>query len=208
MTRSTILIADRHALVRRGIVTLLEAQHTIAGEAANGREAITLAAKVSPAIVILDIVLPRLNGLEAAHEILAKMPATRVLVLSDEATHHQIAHALRVGVSGYMLKSQPADVLPRAVDTLAKGQLYFAPFVAQIIKNLPPFDSHPSGLTRREREITQLIAESLSTKEIGKELGLTESTVNKHRHRLMSKLHLHDVASLVRFAINAGIAHL
>lgn len=207
----SVVIADQHDIVRRGAACALQ-KHKIVGEASNGREAVRLAKLYQPGVVILDIPMPRLNGLEATRQIVAELVHTSVLVLTASIDGRDIEGAVRVGASGYMLKSQSLDLLPEAVRNLAQGIPYFCPLAARYIKansGLPGFaTSSADGLTGREIEIIQLASEGFSTKDIANELPLAYSTVEKHFQRIFSKLNIHKMADLTRYAIRTGITHL
>src|SRR6185503_7366366 len=205
-----VLIAEDHLMVRAGIRALLEKAGDIhvMGEASNGQEAIELTEALKPDVLIMDIMMPRMNGIQAAENLREMKLPTHILLLSmysDEGFVHQ---ALQYGVKGYVLKSSVSDELLHAVRIVAGGKTYFSGPISEIVaesnanprSNLP--DSDPlSGLSPREKEILQLIAEEYTSAEIGKMLFIAEKTVEKHRTKLMEKLNVRNLAGLVRLAV-------
>jgi two-component system, NarL family, response regulator NreC len=210
MTRkTTILLADDHGVVRQGFRRILEAQSDleIVGEASNGREAVELASELCPDIVVMDVAMPELNGVEATRRVVEKSPRTRVLALSMHKDAVYVREILRAGARGYMLKdSIDADLLA-AVRAVARGEGYLSPAVANAV--LVDYRQHVSDpidlLTSREREVLQLIAEGKTNKEIASILKLSVYTVDAHRGRIMEKLNLHSTGELVRFAVRKGL---
>jgi DNA-binding NarL/FixJ family response regulator len=210
-----VALADDHNLVRSGIRALLEKLPGIevVGEASNGREALALIAREKPDLAFLDIGMPELNGLEAAPRIAREAPRTRVVILSMHADEKQVAQALRAGVAGYVLKDSCADELPVLIRAVIRGETYLSPGISkQVVEALKSRMSEgavetsmPDLLTARQREILQLVAEGLSTKEIAGKLGLSIKTVETHRTQIMNRLRIRDVAGLVRYAIRAGL---
>jgi DNA-binding NarL/FixJ family response regulator len=205
-----ILVADDHEVVRQGVRALLEANPdwTVCCEASTGREAVAKATEYQPDVVVLDIAMPELNGLEAARQIRRAVPAARILVL----TVHQIDHLAQVfidaGVRGYLLKADAGRMLVDAVRTVLKGEKFFTPSLMEASDGaLPTRALTPpiKRLTHREREVLQLLAEGRSNKEIGSALRITTKTAETHRARLMAKLGAHSVADLVRYAIRNKI---
>jgi DNA-binding NarL/FixJ family response regulator len=211
-----ILLADDHTLVRAGIRSLLESlpDVEIVGESEDGREAVDLVEKHSPDIAVLDIGMPGLNGIEAARRISATSTRTRIVMLSMHTEPTYVRQALEAGASGYLLKSAAASELPLAIRSVMRGETYLTPRVSQeVVRGYlrPSEDASPqplAGLTGRQREILQLVAEGQSTKEIAHRLNVSIKTVETHRQRLMDRLDIHDVPGLVRFAIRAGIVSL
>ena len=211
-----ILLADDHTLVRAGIRSLLESlpDVEIVGESEDGREAVELVEKHSPDIAVLDIGMPGLNGIEAARRISATSTRTRIVMLSMHTEPTYVRQALEAGASGYLLKSAAASELPLAIRSVMRGETYLTPRISQeVVRGYlrPEEGSAPTplaGLTGRQREILQLVAEGQSTKEIAHRLNVSIKTVETHRQRLMDRLDIHDVPGLVRFAIRAGIVSL
>lgn len=212
MSEIRALLVDDHALVRAGLRTLLESIDGVAvvAEAGNGEEALRLAAELQPDLVVMDIAMPRLSGLDAAAHIREALPGTRVLVLSMHASEDYVRRALRSGASGYLLKDAAAVELELAVRAVICGETYLSPRVStQVVDQYVRGPGVPPGpvdaLTPRQREILQLIAKGRSTKQIAHQLSLSVKTVETHRAQLMERLGLRDVASLVRLAIRAGL---
>jgi len=204
-----VLLADDHALVRAGIRSLLEHIEgvEVVGEAGDGHEALRLAAALKPDVVLLDIALPGLNGLEVA-ERLTHGGHRGVVLVSMHATEEHVRQALSIGVAGYVMKDSSTTDLEAALRTVARGQVYLSPAVSKRVVEVMsqgPGESAPPGLTPRQREILQLIAEGGSTKEIAYRLGLSAKTVETHRAEIMRRLEIHDVAGLVRYAIRRGL---
>jgi DNA-binding NarL/FixJ family response regulator len=207
-----VVLADDHRLVRSGIRALLDRFEDVEviGEAANGREVLEVVDEQRPDIVLMDIAMPELNGLEAARRIHQQYPNTRVLLLSMYDNEEYVAEALAVGAAGYVLKDASASEFDLAVHAVARGESYLSPAVAkQIVSgHVAPGGEGAVGLQRltpRQREILQLIAEGNSTKEIARKLDLSVKTVETHRAQLMERLDIHDIAGLVRFAIRVGL---
>jgi len=214
-----VLLADDHSLFRSGIRMLVErmADVEIIGEARNGREIFELLKTLHPHIVLMDIAMPELNGLEATKRIVRDFPWMQILVLSMYATPDYVAQALRAGATGYLLKDAATSELEHAIKTVARGEIYVAaalpkPVVVDYLrrskraaKSQKEANSPDSSLTLRQREILQLVAEGKTTKEIGLRLSLSENTIETHRRRLMRRLNVHDVTALVRYAIRTGL---
>ena len=209
-----ILLADDHALVRAGIRALVQRVSglEVVGEADNGREALRLAKSLSPNVVLMDISMPELNGLDAIARILQYDPKIAVIVLSMHESREHVLRALQAGASGYVLKNAAVDELEKAIRAVACGQKYLTPAVSeQLIASVTAPRSDASGtnpaesLTQRQREILQLIAEGRSSREIAALLNISVKTVETHRSLLMERLNLHDVAGLVRYAIRVGL---
>lgn len=210
-----ILIADDHDLLRRGVRTLLQSRQgwEICGEASNGREAVTQAQELKPDIVILDISMPDLNGVEAARRIRKASPNSEVLVLSMHYSDQLIREIVGAGVRGYIVKSDSDRDLIIAVDTLSKHKPFFSPVATEVIlsKFNPggPVTEIPESirerLTSREREIVQLLAEGKSSKEVASSLCISVKTAETHRANIMRKLELHSVSELVRYAVRNQI---
>jgi two-component system response regulator NreC len=204
-----ILLADDHALVRHGFRMILAAQPDmeIAGEAGNGREAVELAQKLKPDVVVMDVTMPELNGIEATRRLIEISPRTRVLALSMHKDAVYVREILRAGARGYLLKDSADSDLLAAVRAVAKGEGYLSPAVSDAV--LSDYRRHVTDpldlLTSREREVLQLIAEGKTNKEIATSLNLSVYTVEAHRGRLMEKLNLHSTGELVRFAVRSGL---
>lgn len=212
MSTMRVLLADDHTLVRAGIRSLLEAVPgvEVVAETGDGREALELVAKHRPDVALLDIGMPGLNGLEVAKRISRESPRTRIVILSMHADANYVNQALRAGVSGYLLKGAAVSELPLALRAVTRGETYLTPRVSrQVVEGFlreGEEDAGPlEGLTKRQSEILQLIAEGRSTREIAALLKVSTKTVETHRTRLMDRLDIHDVPGLVRFAIRAGL---
>jgi len=204
-----VLLADDHALVRHGFRMILAAQPDmeIAGEAGNGREAVELVQKLKPDVVVMDVTMPELNGIEATRRLIEISPRTRVLALSMHKDAVYVREILRAGARGYLLKDSADTDLLAAVRAVAKGEGYLSPGVSDAV--LSDYRRHVTNpldlLTSREREVLQLIAEGKTNKEIATSLNLSVYTVEAHRGRLMEKLNLHSTGELVRFAVRSGL---
>ena len=204
-----IVIADDHTLVRAGLITLMARMQDmeVVGEAGDGREALKLVRDLHPDIALLDIAMPGLNGLEAAERIHNEVPKTKVIILSMHAKEEYVAQALKAGASGYLLKDAATTELDLALKVVAQGQFYLSPSISrQVVDSY--LHGGPTGLdllTPRQREILQLVAEGKSTREIAELLHLSVKTVETHRAQLMDRLDIHDVAGLVRYAMNKGL---
>jgi len=212
-----VLLADDHVLMRAGISALLQRipDLTVVAEADDGRAALQLIATHHPHIVLLDISMPELNGLEVAERVAREFPAVRVIILSMHATSDYVLKAMRVGASGYLLKGARLAELELAITSVARGETYLSPAAAKHVIGgyrdqasgaVPAADAQAAErLTARQREILQLIAEGKTTKEIAQVLTLSAKTVEMHRAQLMERLDIHDVAGLVRYALRTGI---
>lgn len=214
-----ILVADDHEVVRRGLCALLQAQPDweICGEAADGREALEKAQKLKPDVIILDIGMPSLNGLEATRQILKLNPQTRILILTLHDSDQVVREVLNAGARGFLLKSDAARDLVAAVEALRRDKTYFTSKVAAMVlegflkQGSPAAVAAPptrGRLTPREREIVQLLAEGKSTKEVAVALGLSVKTAETHRSNIMRKLELHSVSDLVLYAVRNNIVHV
>ena len=208
-TATRILLADDHAVVRNGFRMILAAQKDLAvvGEASNGREAVALAEKTRPDLVVMDIAMPELNGIEATRQITQNHPNTRVLALSMQKDAVYVRETLRAGAKGYLLKDSSEQDLLAAVRAVATGKGWLSPGVSDAV--LEDYRRHVTDpvdlLSPREREVLQMIAESRTNKEIATALNLSVYTVEAHRGRIMEKLNLHSIAELVRFALRKGL---
>lgn len=204
-----ILLADDHQIVRQGFRALLEREGLeVMGEATNGQEAVSLVSPTQyPDVAVLDLSMPRLNGLDAAREIRQICPHTGIILLTVHAEEHQIVAALRAGVRGYVLKTQAAQELVHAIQEVATGGTYLSPGVSRVVVGayLAGRDVPADPLSPREREALRLVAEGKTTKEIAVVLGVSVKTAESYRARVMDKLDIHDTAGLVRYAIRRGI---
>jgi DNA-binding NarL/FixJ family response regulator len=214
-----ILVADDHEVVRRGLCALLHSQPDweVCGECGDGRDAVDKATKLKPDVVILDIGMPSLNGLEATRQILKINPQIRVLILTLHDSDQVVREVLNAGARGFLLKSDAARDLVAAVEALRRDKTYFTSKVASMVlegylKNGVGSPSAPAPtrnrLTPREREIVQLLAEGKSTKEVAVALGLSVKTAETHRSNIMRKLELHSVSDLVLYAVRNNIVHV
>jgi DNA-binding NarL/FixJ family response regulator len=217
-----ILIADDHEVARRGICSLLESHPgwQVCAEAKDGRDAVELATSTKPDLVLLDIGMPNLNGLEAARQILATTPDVAILILTMHDSDSVIREVLRAGARGFLLKSDAGRDLVAAVEALESQKTFFTPRVSQMVldgflnreQKRPEIEdvAIPSGdlLTAREREVIQLLAEGRTSKEVAVTLNLSVKTAETHRTNLMRKLGLHSVADLTRYAVRNGIVHV
>jgi DNA-binding NarL/FixJ family response regulator len=207
-----VVLAEDHQMFRQALGQVL-AQNgiTLLGEASDGREAVEVVQEREPGIVVMDISMPRLNGIEATIQIRAATPKTRVIMLSRFAEQNQVVRALRAGADGYLLKNDAVDELLIAINAVNRGDIYISPAVLRPIVDgylawvEQQGDSPIDRLTDREREVLQLIAEGQSSQAIAEELNLGVRTVETHRANLMNKLDLHNVADVVRFAYQHGI---
>jgi len=205
-----ILLADDYEVVRQGLRRILEARGDweICGEAADGRAAVELAIKLKPDVVILEMLMPELNGLEATRQIRLALPDTEVLIFTTRKAMELIREVLAAGARGYVLKSESGQRIIEAVETLAQRQPYFTPVVSEALLNAfladgpKPEDSAFSMLTERELVVTQLLAEGMGNKEVASALGISPKTVESHRSAIMRKLGLHSIAEIVHYAIH------
>lgn len=210
-----VLLAEDHTVVREGLRALLEAEGDIqvVGEAETGRQAVVQARKLRPDVVVVDIAMPLLNGLEATRQILKALPGARVLVLSAHGDDAYVEQAQALGAAGYLLKQTSAQVLAQAVREVHQGRAYYSPMIARHPQpggagspgRLGRLQKRAALLSSREVEVLQLIAEGLANKQIAAELAISVKTVEKHRQHLMEKLRIHDTAGLTRYAISTGI---
>jgi len=208
-----ILLADDHSLVREGLRMILESGQDIqvVGEAEGGRTAVDLATDLKPDLVIMDISMKDLNGIEATRQIRMSCPATRVIGLSMHTDDRNVLRMIEAGASGYLLKSSAAEELVRAVHAVANGHDYLSPDIAGVlvegyVHRLSPSDSPAyAALSLREREVLQLLAEGMTSKEIASRLRISTATVETHRRNVMRKLNIHSIAELTKFAIRQGL---
>src|SRR3954451_21195746 len=206
-----IVLADDHRIVRAGVRALLEKipLGEVVGEAADGREALGLVAKHRPDILLLDIAMPKLNGLDAIARIRKESPETRVIILSMHANEEYVVRALRSKVSGYLIKDCAVEELERAIHTVATGGTYVSKRISkqavQALAKTEGIQAPIERLTPRQREVLQLIGEGNNTKEMADLLRVSVKTIEAHRLQLMQRLGIHDVPGLVRFAIRNGL---
>lgn len=211
LKRIRVLLADDHTLIRQGLRALLEreADIKVIGEARNGREAVHQVAALKPDVVVMDISMPRLNGLEATQKIAAEHPGTRVVALSMHKEEHHVKGLLRAGARGYVPKDAPVSELLAAVRAVAGGGCYLHPHIsARVVDGYLDGRKPLTGdtlLTPREREVLQRVAEGHTNRVIASDLRLSIKTVEAHRARIMTKLKIHNAAGLTRYAISRGI---
>lgn len=209
-----ILLADDHTVMRAGLRLLLERHENfeVIGEAADGREAVQIAAEQKPAVVVMDVAMPHLNGVEAARQILSKNPDTAIVMLSMHSDESYVLRSLKAGARAYLLKDSAEADLIAAIQAIIEGRSFFSPGVRALLKEdyiyrLQKFgaDDTYELLTAREREVLQLVAEGRSNKEVASLLGLSLYTVETHRTHILQKLNLHSVPELILYAVRKGI---
>jgi DNA-binding NarL/FixJ family response regulator len=210
MNRITVLLAEDHNLVREGFRSLLENESDIevVGEAATGRQAVDLTRKLHPAVVVMDIAMPLLNGLEATRQIRKAFPDTKVLILSAHSDDAYVEQSTKLGAAGFLLKQTSSQNLATAIRELQKGNTFYSPAVGKRVGSRDragELKRRTNRLSSRQMEVLQLIAEGRPNKQIAAELGVSFKTVDKHRQAIMEKLNIHDTAGLTRYAIHAGI---
>ena len=211
-----ILLADDHQVVREGFRSLLAAEESfeIVGEAGDGRAAVALAARTSPDVVIMDVSMPGLNGIEATRLIVSENPSVRVIGLAMHSRQQYVSELLRAGASGYLLKDCPSQELLMAIRAVSSGQTFISPAVAGslvesfVVRPAPSPSAAFSKLTDREREVLQLLAEGKKVREIAELLHLSVNTIHTHRRHLMNKLGTHSLAVLTKIAIREGIIQI
>lgn len=215
MKEIKVLLVDDHNMVRQGLRVLLEVEPDIRiiGEAETGRQAVQLAKTLRPDVIVMDVAMPNLNGLEATRQILKEMPDAKVLVLSSYGDDEYVQQLTEAGASGYLLKQTVATDLIKAVRETSKGNAFFSPAVSKRLLdhyresflNGAPIKKRSDLLTTREAEVLQLIAEGKPNKQIAADLCISIKTVEKHRQQVMNKLNIHDIAGLTRYAISTGV---
>jgi len=220
-----LLLCDDHRLMRDGLRAILEkAGLEVVGEAADGRQAVQLAERLGPDIVVMDVVMPELNGIDATRAIVGRCPSVKVIGLSVSADRRYVQTLLAAGAAGYLLKSSAADELLEAVQAVASGRSYVSPGVASVLgsraseaeaarggltpSSVPPSSRTQRALSAREREVLQLLAEGYSSKEIAARLQVATTTVESHRRQIMDKLRLRTIAELTKYAIREGLTSL
>jgi DNA-binding NarL/FixJ family response regulator len=215
MNHISVLIVEDHTMVREGfrMVLKLEKDIVVVGEARNGREAITLATELRPDVILMDIAMPGLNGLEATRQLVKALPATRIIILTAHSDDAYVKNAVDSGAAGFLVKHDSTRDICKAIREVHRGGICYSASVAKRFVRINPqtTDRHgkktrkPSLLTSREMEVLQLIAEGKANKETAAELGISIKTVEKHRGQLMRKLDIHDTAGLTRHAIATGV---
>jgi DNA-binding NarL/FixJ family response regulator len=203
-----ILLADDHLIVRQGLRAILEGEgFEVMAEVGDGQEAAKVARQRCPDVAVLDFSMPSLNGLDAAREILKICPRARAILLTMHTEDHYVLEALRAGVKGYVVKTQAAADLVRAIHEVQRGMVYLSPGISQTVVQayLTKSDIPPDPLSPREREVLQLIAEGKTTKEVAGLLGISFKTAESHRMRIMRKVDVHETAGLVRYAVRRGL---
>jgi DNA-binding NarL/FixJ family response regulator len=215
MKKITVVVAEDHMVVREGFRRMLELEPDIevVGEAENGRQAVALIKKLHPAVALMDIAMPLLNGLEATRQVRKDVPDTKVLILSAHNDDAYVEQMIAMGASGFLLKQTSAHDVCKAIREVAKGNTFFSATVARRLQVRDQnstdrdgsFKKKSNQLSSREMEVLQLIAEGKPNKQVAAELGVSFKTVDKHRQHLMGKLNIHDIAGLTRYAIAEGI---
>lgn len=211
----TVLLAEDHSVVRQGLRALLitEGGFAVVGEALNGREAVKLARELKPDVVVMDIAMPELNGLEATKQILAAQPAARVLILSAHSDDVYVERLSQAGAAGFLEKQTSAEILTKAIREVAAGRPFVSPPIAKRLRDNQARLQSRTGfikgnrarLTSREYEVLQLVAEGSANKQMAAHLNISVKTIEKHRQHLMDKLNIHDTAGLTRYAISSGV---
>lgn len=214
MKKIGVLLVDDHTVVRQGLRALLTSEEDmeVIGEAENGRQAVMMARKTPPDVVVMDVAMPLLNGLEATRQILKNVPTAKVLVLTSYGDDDCVEQLMQAGAVGYLVKQTAANELIKAIREVHRGNAFFSPAIARRLRDQCR-EAFTSGqpikrsgeLTSREAEVLQLIAEGFSNKQIAAELCISIKTVEKHRQQVMNKLNIHDVAGLTRYAISKGM---
>lgn len=203
-----ILLADDHLIVRQGIRALLVGEgFEVMAEVADGQEAVKVARQRCPDVAVMDFAMPVLNGLDAAREVLKACPRAKAILLTMHTEDHYVLEALRAGVKGYVVKTQAAGDLVRAIHEVQRGMMYLSPGISKTIVEayLTKSELPADPLSPREREVLQLIAEGKTTKEVAGVLGISFKTAESHRMRIMRKLDVHETAGLVRYAVRRGL---
>lgn len=213
----TIVLADDHTIVRQGLAKLLEGESSfkVVGEAENGREAVQTVERLKPDIVLMDITMPMLNGIEATRQIKKLAPQTKVVILSMHSHDRYINELFTLGASGYLLKNSTGTDIIKAIHAALKGHTYLSPSISRRVvdeyvsmKTRSSEDERYNTLSNREREVFQMIAEGRTTREIADILCLSTSTVKSHRSKIMEKLQMDNITQLIQFAIRLGIVDI
>ncbi len=212
MKTTRVLLVDDHQLVRAGVRALIDrlSGFEVVGEAGDGRESLQLAAKLQPDLILMDVLMPELDGVDATAQLAAIAPHSRVLMLSMNSTPQHVLRALQGGAAGYLLKNTSPAELELAMRAVVRGETYLSPAVSKhvieaYVRRAAVPDNPLDCLTPRQREVLQLIAEGATTKEIVRKLNISQKTAETHRTQLMQELDIHDIAGLVRFAIRHGL---
>jgi DNA-binding NarL/FixJ family response regulator len=215
MKKITVLLSEDHAIVRQGLCKLLETDGAfeVVGQAQTGREAILLAAELRPDVILMDIAMPELNGLEAARQILGANSAAQIIMLSAHSDDEYVERTIAVGAVGFLEKQTSAEILTKAIHEVARGKTFYSPTIAKrladakrrMIDRDGRTKPNAARLTSRETEVLQLVAEGQANKQVASTLGISIKTVEKHRQHLMDKLNIHDTAGLTRHAIATGV---
>jgi two-component system, NarL family, response regulator NreC len=217
MDKIRVLLADDHTLIRSGIATLLQSNKDflVVGEAEDGEEAVRKTGELKPTVVVLDLSMPKLSGIDATKQIRKKYPDVNVLVLTMHENEEYVYQILKSGAAGYVLKSAGKDELISAIRAAAKGEKFFSPRISQLMAEgyvrrveqvATELEQGDIPLTRREREVLVLVVDGLTNQQIADQLFISPRTVDTHRTNIMQKLNIHDLANLVRYAIEHGIA--
>ena len=209
LVKTRILIVDDHAVVREGLCALLMAEEDmeVVGQAQDGREGVAMALKTKPDVVVMDLSMPGMNGMEATRRILKSLPETKVIVLTSYKNEESVEQMIKLGAPAYLTKQSAAHELSQAVREVRRGRTFYSPVIAQVLREKERTSRLPRGgqLTQREEQVLQLIAEGFPNKAIAAELGISIKTVEKHRQAVMSKLNIHEAAGLTRYAIAKGV---
>ncbi len=205
-----VLVADDHPILRDGLKAILKEKNMeVVGEVSDGLQAISLCKQLAPDVAVVDVSMPLLNGIDAAREIRKVSPKTKIIILTMHTEERYVAAALRVGVSGYILKSKAASHLTQAIDAAINGEFYIGPCVSRAsLDACLAGETLTDSLSVRERGVLQLIAERKNVKEIGDLLGISTKTAESHRANIMNKLGIHDVVGLARLAIKEGLTQI
>ncbi|MFC1677413.1 response regulator [Planctomycetota bacterium] len=211
-----VLLADDHKITREGLRSLLEKDGNmeVIAQAEQGREAVRLAGELRPDVVIMDVSMPNLNGIEATRQIVSKLPDVKVIALSMHSDSMFVSEMLKSGASGYLLKDCAFDELAKAIETVISGKTYLSPEISSVVVDDYLYRLSKNGvtetdiLTDREREVLQLLAEGQSTKQIALKLHISAKTVETHRRQMMNKLDMHTVAELTKYAVRKGLTSL
>jgi len=211
MKKITVLLVDDHTVVREGLRALLatEPDIEVVGEAPDGRRALTMAKQSTPDVVVMDVAMPLLNGMDATRQIIRNCRGTAVLVLSSYTDEECVSQLLKAGAAGYLTKQSAATELPKAIREVRRGNRFFSPAIARQLQEQERAKREEYGekteLTAREAEVLQLVATGFSNRESANELGISIKTIEKHRQQVMNKLKIHETAGLTRYAISKGI---